>query len=168
MRQFNTKYSFNVFLLSSFYFDQTPYFQRLHEINYMFLLMFYNCLVRHFIVLTKKTEVNREINFKCTQPISSHCSILDALKRENVGVPRSNNIEQRLEMLRSKEMLVKYYFYLIDLKKCAALTYAPFTLREDPIGVFMESDNYQPQLILKDITSNIDDVQRFIGRKCRI
>ena len=46
-------------------------------------------------------------------------------------------------MLRSKEMLVKkYYFYLIDLKKYAALTYAPFTLREDPIGLFIESDNY--------------------------
>ena len=68
-------------------------------------------------------------------------------------------------MLRSKEMLVKkYYFYLIDLKKCAAFTYAPFTLREDPIGLFMESDNYQPQLILKDIRSNIDDIQRFIRR----
>ena len=149
MRQFipnivSTYFYFQVFILTKLHI-----FQGLHEINYMFLLMFYNCLVRHFIVLTKKTEVNREINFKCTQPISSHCSILDALKRENVGVPRSNNIEQRLEMLRSKEMLVKYYFYLIDLKKCAALTYAPFTLREDPIGLFIESDNYQPQLILK-------------------
>ena len=68
---------------------------------------------------------------------------MDALKTENIGVPRANDIEQRLEMLRSKEMLVKkYYFYLIDLKKCAALTYAPFTLREDPIGLFIESDNY--------------------------
>ena len=68
---------------------------------------------------------------------------MDALKTENIGVPRANDIEQRLEMLRSKEMLVKkYYFYLIDLKKCAAFMYAPFTLREDPIGLFMESDNY--------------------------
>ena len=68
---------------------------------------------------------------------------MNALKTENVGASRSNNIEQRLEMLRSKEMSVKkYYFYLIDLKKCAALkAYAPFTLREDPIGFFMDSDN---------------------------
>ena len=36
--------------------------------------------------------------------------------------------------------------------------YAPFTLREDPTGLFMESDNYQPRLVSKDITRNIDDV----------
>ena len=35
--------------------------------------------------------------------------------------------------------------------------YAPFTLREDPTEFFMESDNYQPRLVSKDITSNIDD-----------
>ena len=36
--------------------------------------------------------------------------------------------------------------------------YAPFTLREDPTGLFMESDNYQPRLVSKDMTRNIDDV----------
>ena len=35
--------------------------------------------------------------------------------------------------------------------------YVPFTLREDPTEFFMESDNYQPRLVSKDITSNIDD-----------
>ena len=35
--------------------------------------------------------------------------------------------------------------------------YASFTLREDPIGFFMGSDNYQPRLVLKDIMSAIDD-----------
>ena len=33
----------------------------------------------------------------------------------------------------------------------------PFTLREDRTGFFMESDNYQPRLVSKDITSHIDD-----------
>ena len=35
--------------------------------------------------------------------------------------------------------------------------YAPFTLREDLTGFFMESNNYQPRLVSKYITSNIDD-----------
>ena len=35
--------------------------------------------------------------------------------------------------------------------------YAPFILREDPTGLFMESNNYQPRLVSKDIPSNIDD-----------
>ena len=35
--------------------------------------------------------------------------------------------------------------------------YAPFTLREDPTEFFMESDNYQPRLVSKNNTSNIDD-----------
>ena len=34
--------------------------------------------------------------------------------------------------------------------------YTPFTLWEDPTRLFMESDNYQPRLVLKDIKSNID------------
>ena len=45
----------------------------------------------------------------------------------------------------------------MHLKKCAALMYAPFILREDPTGLFMESNNYQPRLVSKDIPSNIDD-----------
>ena len=35
--------------------------------------------------------------------------------------------------------------------------YAPFTLREDATEFFMESDNYQPRLVSKNNTSNIDD-----------
>ena len=35
--------------------------------------------------------------------------------------------------------------------------YTPFTLWEDPTRLFMESDNYQPRLVLKDIKSNIND-----------
>ena len=35
--------------------------------------------------------------------------------------------------------------------------YASFTLREDPVGFFMGSDNYQPRLVSKDIMSDIDD-----------
>ena len=36
--------------------------------------------------------------------------------------------------------------------------YARFTLREDIIGFFMESDNYWSRLVPKAITNNIDDV----------
>ena len=35
--------------------------------------------------------------------------------------------------------------------------YTPVTLWEDPTRLFMESDNYQPRLVLKDIKSNIND-----------
>ena len=49
--------------------------------------------------------------------------------------------------------------FMLDLKKCAALMYAPLTLGEDPTDYefFMESD-YQSRLGSKDITSNIDGV----------
>ena len=36
--------------------------------------------------------------------------------------------------------------------------YPPFSLREDPTGFFMESDNCLQRLVSKDIKSSIDDV----------
>ena len=53
------------------------------------------------------------------------------------------------------ELIKRYYFNLIDLQKCAALMYTPFTLREDPTGVLWKAmitgHGWSPK-------TNIDDV----------